>query len=92
ELGANDALRGVPLATTESNLRAIIAAVRKANAKPVLVGMFVPPNYGPDYTQKFHGLYGQLSKELKVPLVPFLLAGLADKPELFQSDQLHQTQ
>lgn len=92
ELGANDALRGVPLATTESNLRAIIAAVRKANAKPVLVGMFVPPNYGPDYTQKFHGLYGQLSKELKVPLVPFLLAGLADKPELFQSDQLHPTQ
>jgi acyl-CoA thioesterase I len=92
ELGANDALRGVPLATTESNLRAIIAAVRKANAKPVLVGMFVPPNYGPDYTQKFHGLYGQLSKELNVPLVPFLLAGLADKPELFQSDQLHPTQ
>lgn len=92
ELGANDALRGVPLATTESNLRAIVAAIRKANAKPVLIGMYVPPNYGPDYTQKFHGLYTQLSKELHVPLVPFLLAGFADKPELFQSDQIHPTQ
>ncbi|WP_321784581.1 arylesterase [Paraburkholderia sp. J94] len=92
ELGANDALRGVPLATTESNLRAIVAAVRKSHARPVLVGMYVPPNYGPDYTQQFHGVYGKLSKELNVPLVPFLLAGLADKPELFQSDQLHPTQ
>ncbi|WP_296654598.1 arylesterase [Paraburkholderia sp.] len=92
ELGANDALRGVPLATTESNLRAIIAQIRKGNAKPMLVGMYVPPNYGLDYTQQFHGLYGRLSKELHVPLVPFLLAGLTDKPELFQSDQIHPTQ
>jgi acyl-CoA thioesterase-1 len=92
ELGANDALRGVPLATTESNLRAIIAQIRQGHAQPVLVGMYVPPNYGPDYTQKFHGLYGQLSKELHVPLVPFLLAGFADKPDLFQSDQMHPTQ
>ena len=92
ELGANDALRGVPLATTESNLREIIAQIRKGNAQPVLVGMYVPPNYGPDYTRQFHGLYGQLSKELHVPLVPFLLAGLADKPNLFQSDQMHPTQ
>ncbi|TAM00456.1 MAG: arylesterase [Paraburkholderia sp.] len=92
ELGANDALRGVPLTTTESNLRAIIAQIRKGNAKPMLVGMYVPPNYGLDYTQQFHGLYGHLSKELHVPLVPFLLAGLTDKPELFQSDQIHPTQ
>lgn len=92
ELGANDALRGVPLATTDSNLRAIVAAIRKGNAKPMLVGMYVPPNYGADYTQKFHGLYDQLSKQLDVPLVPFLLAGLVDKPDLFQSDQIHPTQ
>ncbi|MBB6101731.1 acyl-CoA thioesterase-1 [Paraburkholderia bannensis] len=92
ELGANDALRGVPLATTESNLRAIVAQIRQAHAQPVLVGMYVPPNYGPDYTQKFHGLYGQLSKELHVPLVPFLLAGLENKPDLFQADQMHPTQ
>ncbi|MDR3100521.1 MAG: arylesterase [Paraburkholderia sp.] len=92
ELGANDALRGVPLATTQSNLRAIVEQIRKGNAQPVLVGMYVPPNYGPDYTRKFHGLYEQLSKELHVPLVPFLLAGLADKPGLFQSDQMHPTE
>jgi acyl-CoA thioesterase-1 len=92
ELGANDALRGVPLATTEQNLRAIIAQIRKGGAKPVLIGMYVPPNYGPDYTQRFHALYGQLAKELHVPLVPFLLAGMGDRPELFQSDQMHPTQ
>ncbi|RQH07359.1 arylesterase [Paraburkholderia dinghuensis] len=92
ELGANDALRGVPLATTESNLRAIVDQIRKGNAKPMLVGMYVPSNYGPDYTQKFHGLYGRLAQELRTPLVPFLLAGLADKPDLFQSDQMHPTQ
>lgn len=92
ELGANDALRGVPLATTEQNLRTIIAQIRKGGAKPVLVGMYVPPNYGPDYTQHFHALYGQLSKELHVPLVPFLLAGMGNRPDLFQSDQMHPTQ
>ncbi len=92
ELGANDALRGVPLTTTESNLRAIVAQIRKGGAKPVLIGMYVPPNYGPDYTRDFHAIYERLAKELNVPLVPFLLAGLADKPELFQADQIHPTQ
>ncbi|KAB0642617.1 arylesterase [Burkholderia latens] len=92
ELGANDALRGVPLATTERNLRNIIAAARNAHAQVVLVGMYVPPNYGPDYTQKFHAVYTRLSKELGVPLVPFLLAGIENKPEMFQSDQMHPAQ
>ncbi|WP_175923422.1 arylesterase [Burkholderia latens] len=92
ELGANDALRGVPVATTERNLRDIIAAARNAHAQVVLVGMYVPPNYGPDYTQKFHAVYTRLSKELGVPLVPFLLAGIENKPEMFQSDQMHPAQ
>ncbi len=92
ELGANDALRGVPLTTTDSNLRAIVAQIRKGGAKPVLIGMYVPPNYGVDYTRDFHAIYERLAKELNVPLVPFLLAGLADKPELFQADQIHPTQ
>ncbi|RQR50644.1 arylesterase [Burkholderia sp. Bp9126] len=92
ELGANDALRGVPLATTERNLREIVADAQRARAKVVLVGMYVPPNYGPDYTQKFHGIYTKLSKDLRVPLVPFLLAGLENKPEMFQADQIHPTQ
>lgn len=89
ELGSNDALRGVPVATTEQNLRDIIAAARRAHAQVVLVGMYVPPNYGPDYTQKFHAVYTRLSKQLGVPLVPFLLAGIENKPEMFQSDQMH---
>ncbi|MBR8239581.1 arylesterase [Burkholderia multivorans] len=92
ELGANDALRGVPLATTEQNLRDIVADARRTHAKVVLVGMYVPSNYGPDYTQKFHAVYTRLSKELDVPLVPFLLAGIENKPDMFQSDQIHPTQ
>jgi acyl-CoA thioesterase-1 len=92
ELGANDALRGVPLATTEDNLRTIIEQAQQAHAKVVLVGMYVPPNYGPDYTQKFHGLYGDLSKQFRVPLVPFLLAGIENRPDMFQADQIHPTQ
>lgn len=92
ELGSNDALRGVPLATTEQNLRDIIAGARRAQAKVVLVGMYVPPNYGPDYTQKFHAVYTRLSKDLGVPLVPFLLAGIENKPDMFQADQMHPAQ
>lgn len=92
ELGANDALRGVPLATTEANLRAIVESVRHSNAKVVLVGMYVPPNYGPAYTQKFHSLYGQLAQDMRIPLVPFLLAGIENKPDMFQADQIHPTQ
>jgi acyl-CoA thioesterase I len=92
ELGANDALRGVPLSTTEDNLRTIIEQSQQAHAKVVLIGMYVPPNYGPDYTQKFHGMYGTLSSELHVPLVPFLLAGIANQPDMFQADQIHPTQ
>ncbi len=91
ELGANDALRGVPLATTEANLRTIIDKSQAINAKVLLVGMYVPPNYGPDYSQKFHGVYEKLAKEKQVPLVPFLLAGIENKPEMFQADQIHPT-
>jgi acyl-CoA thioesterase I len=92
ELGANDALRGVPLATTEDNLRTIVEEAQHARANVVLVGMYVPPNYGPAYTQRFHALYGTLAKELNVRLVPFLLAGIEDKPEMFQADQMHPNQ
>ena len=92
ELGANDALRGVPLATTEDNLRTIIEQAQQAHAKVVLIGMYVPPNYGQDYNQKFHGLYGDLSKQFRVPLVPFLLAGIENRPDMFQADQIHPTQ
>ncbi|CAN0621584.1 multifunctional acyl-CoA thioesterase I and protease I and lysophospholipase L1 [Burkholderia multivorans] len=92
ELGANDALRGVPLAITERNLREIVGDAQRAHAKVVLVGMYVPPNYGMDYTQRFHGIYTRLSKDLGVPLVPFLLAGIENRPDMFQADQIHPTQ
>ena len=91
ELGANDALRGIPLATTENNLRSIVQFAQQGHAKVVLVGMYVPPNYGPDYTQKFHAIYGDLAKQMQAPLVPFLLAGIESKPEMFQADQMHPT-
>lgn len=92
ELGANDALRGVPLATTEANLRSIVERSQAINAKVLLVGMYVPPNYGPDYSQKFHAAFEQIAKDKRVPLVPFLLAGMENKPDLFQSDQTHPNQ
>ena len=89
ELGANDALRGLQLSATETNLRAMISAAQQAKAKVLLVGMRIPPNYGRDYTEKFFSLYATLAKQTKVPLVPFLLDGIADKPELFQADRIH---
>ena len=90
-LGANDALRGQPVAGIRGNIEQMARLARKAGAQPVLVGIMIPPNYGIDYAAQFHGLYGAIAKELKVALVPFLLEGVADKPELFQADQLHPT-
>jgi len=91
ELGANDGLRGLPVAAAEANLRAMGDAARQAGAKVVLVGMRMPPNYGRDYADKFYGLYGKLAKEWKAPLVPFMFEGIADQPKLFQADRLHPT-
>ena len=91
ELGANDALRGLPVAATEDNLRAMIASAQKIGARVLLVGMQIPPNYGSDYTRRFAALFPRLASEHKVPLVPFFLAPLMERPELFQSDRLHPT-
>ncbi|PUA18520.1 arylesterase [Glaciimonas sp. PCH181] len=89
ELGANDALRGLQLKATESNLRTMIAAAQKAHAKVLLVGMRIPPNYGRDYTEKFFGLYSTVAQQTKVALVPFLLEDIANKSALFQADRIH---
>jgi acyl-CoA thioesterase-1 len=91
QLGANDALRGQPVAAMRSNLEQMIRLARQARAEPVLVGIMIPPNYGIDYTAEFRDMYPQLAAKFKVPLVPFLLEGIADKPEFFQADQLHPT-
>ncbi len=89
ELGANDALRGQPVAGMRKNLEEIVRLVKQARAEPVLVGMMIPPNYGIDYAAQFRGMYAPLAKKTGAPLVPFLLEGIADEPELFQADQLH---
>jgi acyl-CoA thioesterase-1 len=95
ELGANDALRGLPLALTRANLLAMTQAARAAGAAVVLVGMQVPPNYGKTYGDEFAALFGSVAKSEQAALVPFLLAGVADAPQaesLFQNDRLHPTQ
>jgi acyl-CoA thioesterase-1 len=89
ELGANDGLRGLPVAAAEANLRSMVDDSRKAGARVLLVGMRMPPNYGRDYADKFFAMYGTLSKDVKVPLAPFMLDGVAQKPELFQPDRMH---
>ena len=91
ELGANDALRGLPVAAMRKNLEEMLRLVRQARAEPVLVGMMIPPNYGIDYAARFREMYAPLAKKSGAALVPFLLEGIADKPDLFQADQMHPT-
>jgi acyl-CoA thioesterase-1 len=88
-LGANDGLRGQPVAAARANLEEMIRLARAARAEPVLVGLMIPPNYGIDYAREFRELYPQLAKKSRVPLVPFLLDGIAERRELFLPDQLH---
>ena len=95
ELGANDALRGLPLALTESNLNQMAQMGQKSGAKLLLLGIQVPSNYGKDHTARFAALFANVAKSNKVALVPFLLKGVADTPDnsrLFQADRLHPTE
>jgi acyl-CoA thioesterase-1 len=87
ELGANDGLRGTPLTEMEANLAEIIRQSKAAQAKVLLIGMQLPPNYGADYTKKFHALYAKLAQQYHVALVPFLLEGIT--LDQFQADNLH---
>ena len=92
ELGGNDALRGLPLAMTETNLNAMTEAAQKIGAKVLLLGMQVPPNYGAEYSAKFAAAFENVAKARKVPLVPFFLKGIADIADplkLFQADRIH---
>ena len=88
-LGANDGLRGLPVAAMQKNLEAITVASLKAGARVIMVGMQIPPNYGIEYTQHFSAAYSTLATRYKLLLIPFLLEGIADKLELFQADRLH---
>ena len=92
ELGSNDALRGLSLAATESNLREMTRAAQAAGAKVLLLGMQMPPNYGRSYAEQFAHIFASVAKDRKAALVPFLLKGVADAPhadELFQADRIH---
>ena len=92
ELGGNDALRGLPLAMTQTNLAEMARAAKAAGARVLMVGMAVPPNYGRAYGESFVNLFGIVARAEGAALVPFLLAGVADGPradELFQADRIH---
>lgn len=92
ELGANDALRGLPLSMTQANLAAMAHEAKAAGARVLLIGMQVPPNYGRQYSASFAALFGTVAKQEGAALVPFLLKGVADVPQaesLFQADRIH---
>jgi acyl-CoA thioesterase I len=89
EFGANDGLRGQPVTLTEAHLAQMIESLQKAGVRVVLAGITLPPNYGPEYIAKFNAMYANLATRFKVPLIPFLLAGVATNPRLMQQDGLH---
>jgi acyl-CoA thioesterase-1 len=92
ELGGNDALRGMPLSHTRDNLRAMTQAAKAIGAKVLLVGMQMPPNYGARYSQDFAAGFAEVARTEKAALVPFLLAGFAERPDAeswFQPDRIH---
>jgi len=92
ELGGNDALRGLPLKNTQENLAWMARQARAAGARVLLVGMQVPPNYGADYTRRFAATFETVATAEKTAPVPFLLAGIADRPDaagFFQADRIH---
>ena len=89
ELGANDGLRGLPVAAMKKNLAAIIQRSQKAGAKVMLVGMQLPPNYGDDYTKAFQRVFTELAKSERAALLPFLFEGFGEKVDMFQPDRVH---
>jgi len=89
ELGPNDALRGLPLANAKDNLSKMVELAEKVGARVLLVGMRIPPNYGPKYTAEFVQMYADLSARYHLRLVPFLLESVALDSSRMQEDGLH---
>jgi acyl-CoA thioesterase I len=89
ELGANDALRGLTIDQTKSNLQKLILLSKRSGSKVLLFGMQIPPNYGQQYTKQFKDLYSTLASQEGIQLVPFFLEGVAQHKELFQADNIH---
>ena len=88
-LGGNDGLRGLPPEELKKNLAAIIEAGQRARLEVILAGMEAPPNNGPEYTARFRRVYSELAKTYDIPLIPFLLQGVAGDPALNQADGIH---
>lgn len=91
ELGGNDGLRGIALREVRSNLSEMVERVIAEQSGVVLIAMRIPPNYGPEYTEKFHRLFYEVGDDYGVPVVPFLLDGIALDPVLMQPDGIHPT-
>ncbi len=91
ELGGNDGLRGYPVDSIRANLRRMVELARDAGSRVLLVGMKIPPNYGPRYTSEFDDAFRQVARAEDVPLVPFLLDKVALRPGLMQGDGIHPT-
>jgi acyl-CoA thioesterase I len=91
ELGGNDGLRGLPLASTRANLEQMIVELRKSGARVALAGITLPPNYGPDYIREFEKIYKDLAAKYKLPFIPFLLEGVVGVPGMMQPDGIHAT-
>lgn len=91
EIGGNDGLRGLPVPVMRGNLDTILAALKRANLKIVLGGITMPPNYGANYVKEFNAVYPTLAKKYDIPLLPFILQGVWEKPELMQPDGIHPT-
>jgi acyl-CoA thioesterase-1 len=89
ELGGNDALRGLSLNEVRTNLDGMIRKSQAAGARVVLAGMRMPPNYGPRYSQEFQAIYSELSREHRLPLIPFVMEGVALDASLMQADGIH---
>jgi acyl-CoA thioesterase I len=92
ELGGNDALRGLPLATVEANLRQMVRLSKQAGARPILAGMMMPPNYGRAYAEHFQAIFQRVAEVEKVALVPFLLEGIGENADFFLADRIHPTE
>jgi acyl-CoA thioesterase-1 len=91
ELGANDGLRGLPISTTRANLEEMIVRLKQAGAQVVLAGMTLPRNYGAAYIRSFEAVFVELAKKHSLPLIPFLLRGVAEEGRHMQADRLHPT-
>ncbi len=89
ELGGNDGLRGIPVEAIRDNLAAMIRLIESDGGRVLLAGIRIPPNYGPRYTEPFHENYLNLAEEYELPLLPFLIEGIPENPELMQNDGIH---